>query len=112
MSSPALLPLKLIDHRRRRALLGAALAAMAAPSVWAGPDAPGWVRPPLALPQLPLSLDDGRATDLHALTQGSLTALQFVWTGCSASCSLLGEIFRQLQRQLTANGVSGVRLLS
>jgi protein SCO1/2 len=101
-----------MDVPRRSALI-AALAALAAPgAALAGHDEPGMVRPPLPVPDIAVVLDDGRAARLHALLDGRVTALQFVLTGCSAVCPVLGAIFMQVQARLASNPSRDVRLLS
>jgi protein SCO1/2 len=60
----------------------------------------GPVTPPLALPAVALTLDDGRRVPLASVLQGRLTALQLMFTGCSALCPVQGAVFAELQRLL------------
>jgi protein SCO1/2 len=57
----------------------------------------GQVTPPLALPLVALTLDDGRRVPLASVLQGRLTALQLMFTGCSALCPVQGAVFAELQ---------------
>jgi len=74
------------------------LAALSTGASWAQPAAPahdsfGPVRPPQALPPLPLVGDDGQRTDLASRLRGRTTALQLMFTGCSATCPIQGALF-------------------
>ncbi len=60
----------------------------------------GPVEPRRAAPSLSLTLHDGRTTSLHALLQGRVTAVQLMFTGCSATCPVQGAIFAALQGRL------------
>ena len=71
----------------------------------------GPVLPVRAMPAWPLTTHLGRATTLRELTQGRLSALQLMFTGCSATCPIQGAIFAQAQRQLGA-GIAGLQFLS
>jgi len=71
----------------------------------------GPVVPARPMPAWPLTTHLGQATTLRALTQGKLTALQLMFTGCSATCPIQGAIFAEAQRQLGA-GVSGAQFVS
>jgi len=62
--------------------------------------APGRVLPSVPIPQLPVTLDDGARTDLAGMMAGKVTALQFVLTGCSSICPILGTIFARVQDEL------------
>jgi len=61
---------------------------------------PGPIVPPVPVPQLPVLLEDGTSTDLAAMMQGKVSALQFVLTGCGSFCPILGTIFSRVQDQL------------
>lgn len=80
----------------------AALGMLAAP--WLGSaqahDGLGPVSPPLPAPPLPLTLHDGRHTRLPVLLQGRVTALQLMFTTCSATCPLQGAVFAALQARM------------
>ncbi len=71
----------------------------------------GPVVPARPKPAWPLTTHLGQATTLRALTQGKLTALQLMFTGCSATCPIQGAIFAEAQRQLGAS-VSGAQFVS
>ena len=92
---------------RRRFLLGAAAA-------WAGSaraaDAPqaraaarsshfpfGPVVPVRRVDAWPLVTQAGRGTDLQSLLRGKVSAVQLMFTGCSATCPIQGALFAQAQ---------------
>lgn len=86
---------------QRREVLGV-LAALLSPCViaqtTAKPSAPshdpfGPVRPPLPAPKLPLTGDDGKRFELTDRLRGRTTALQLMFTGCSATCPIQGALF-------------------
>jgi len=60
----------------------------------------GPVQPPRALPAFPLLTHQGKATDLGAMLRGHVTALQLMFTGCSATCPIQGALFMQAQQVL------------
>ena len=60
----------------------------------------GPVVPARPMPAWPLTTHLGQATTLRTLLQGKLTALQLMFTGCSATCPIQGAIFAEAQRQL------------
>lgn len=100
---------------RRRALLlalGALAATRSVASRAAAHDEAGMVQPPRPMPSLSVTLHDGRRADLRALLTGRNTALQFVLTGCSVSCPVLGAIFAQTQTLLTPGASPAPQLLS
>jgi protein SCO1 len=69
---------------------------------------------PRALPVWPVQTHRGQATDLAALCRGRTTALQLMFTSCSATCPIQGALFAQAQSLLMAqSGGSGrLQLLS
>lgn len=90
-----------IDRTRRR--LVHALAAggwIAAGQARATHGMLGPVDPPRAVPGLALTLHDGRRTTLPDLLAGRFTALQLMFTGCSATCPIQGAVFAALQAQV------------
>lgn len=103
------------DDTTRRALL-VALGLFAVAGARASPaihdDEPGAVRPPRPVPDIAIALEDGRSTTLRALLMGRVTALQFVLTGCSSTCPVLGAIFGSIQQQLTADRSRDLQLVS
>lgn len=71
----------------------------------------GPVVPARPMPAWPLTTHLGQPTTLRALTQGKVTALQLMFTGCSATCPIQGAIFAEAQRQL-GTSVSGAQFVS
>lgn len=72
----------------------------------------GPVRPPIPVPPLDIRWHDGRTSTLAARLQGRVTALQTMFTSCSATCPLQGALFTMVETQLaerskTASGRSG-----
>lgn len=108
---------------RRQALSGL-LAGLVAGHVWAAPDANkssrkraanksdeqaaaervsqhfpfGPVLPVRPLPAWPIQTHRGLSTDLAALCKGHVTAIQLVYTNCSAICPIQGALFAQAQK--------------
>jgi len=70
----------------------------------------GRVEPAQPAPSLPLIQDDARQADLAQLLRGKTTAVQLMFTGCSATCPIQGALFAEVARRLPANG--GLELLS
>ncbi len=60
----------------------------------------GVVTPPLAAPTVSLTLDNGKITSLHKLLLGRVTAVQLMFTSCSATCPIQGAVFSQAAREL------------
>lgn len=100
---------------QRRSLLAALLASALdchAQAVAPGPHMPfGAVRPPRPIPALNVRTHLDQATDLAALLKGRFTAVQLMFTGCSAVCPIQGALFAQLQQRLRQRGLA-VQLLS
>ena len=85
-------------------------------SAWIGTEAAahgslGPVQPALATPALAVLGMDGQRTELAALLKGRVTAVQLMFTGCSATCPIQGAIFADVQQQLI-NEDPRIRLLS
>ena len=113
--------------RRRRVLTGiTAMAAMAATArAFAAPSktpprvAPsvtshfpfGAVNPVRPIPASKVTTHEGRATDLAALLVGQVTAVQLIFTGCSAICPIQGALFAQTQAELARRALP-MRLMS
>jgi len=100
--------------RARRRWLGAASALVAAP--WAARQARahgsfGPVQPALVAPALSLNDMNGQRVALAALLTGRVTALQLMFTGCSATCPIQGAMFAEVQQRLAADDPR-LRLLS
>jgi protein SCO1/2 len=97
---------------RRQLLRGAA--ALASASLWtpAGAhNAAGLVSPPLPVPKIAVTRHDGKPFELGALLRGRVTALQLMFTGCSATCPIQGALFAAAARQL-GKGEGGMQLMS
>lgn len=58
----------------------------------------GPVRPVRPLKPWPLVTHQGKKTDLLSFCQGHLTAIQLVFTQCSAICPIQGALFAQAQQ--------------
>lgn len=97
---------------RRRLLAGAALAFIAAPVHLALADGIGPMRPRRTPPAARLLRHDGRSITLAEQLGGRVTAVQLMFTGCSAICPLQGALFATLQGRLAAQGATDVQLLS
>lgn len=69
---------------------------------------------PRALPRWPVQTHQGQASELAALCRGRTTALQLMFTSCSATCPLQGALFAQAQALLAAGpgGPGRLQLLS
>lgn len=72
----------------------------------------GLVEPPRGVPALPLTLHDGRRTSLPVLLHGRITAMQLMFTGCSATCPVQGAVFASLQQRLGSTPLPNAALLS
>jgi protein SCO1/2 len=71
----------------------------------------GPVRPPLALHDVGVQGLDGKPIELHRLLRGHVTALQLMFTSCSATCPIQGAIFADTQQKLASAGPE-MKLLS
>lgn len=60
----------------------------------------GPVVPPLQLPKTRLLTHRGEKVALHSLLEGRITALQLMFTGCSATCPIQGAVFAAAQQRL------------
>ena len=87
----------------RRALLRASLG-MALPGALltsARSHSPlGRIDPPQAAPALRVTSANGRLTELDQLLRSKVSAVQLMFTGCSATCPIQGAVFAEVQRQL------------
>jgi protein SCO1/2 len=85
---------------RRTALAALAMlglpAAMAQPASAPSHDPFGPVRPPQTAPKLPLTGEDGQVFDLGARLRGRISAVQLMFTTCSAVCPIQGALFAAL----------------
>ncbi|WPB55470.1 SCO family protein [Xylophilus sp. GOD-11R] len=105
-----------VDLHLRRTLLGTAalLLGSGTGSVAQAHNVSGPVSPPLSVPARTLRMHDGRPLAASALLQGRITALQLMFTGCSAICPIQGALFAELDRRVSASpALAGdVQLLS
>lgn len=114
-----------VTERRRRApgelsrrtavrAAAVALAGLGAPRAWGHPGSSGPVTPPLPCPAVPLTLDDGAQIAMPRLLQGRMTAVQLMFTACTATCPLQGALFAAVARKLKdgSGGKRPVQLLS
>jgi protein SCO1/2 len=102
-------------HPRRRGLetLGAfALAAALPMRPAAALGRHGRIEPPEPVPAVGLLLDDGRRTTLEQQLRGRVTALHFMFTGCTSTCPIQGATFARLQELVAARRTERMQLLS
>lgn len=97
---------------RRRLLAAAGMAGLMAPLHLAMADGTGPMRPRRVPPATRLLRHDGRAITLTEQLGGRVTAVQLMFTGCSAICPLQGALFAGLQALLSTQGLTHVQLLS
>jgi len=95
----------------RRAWLAAAAGWAASPWPASAHGAFGPVQPEQPAPGLALQDLNGKAVALPALLAGQVTAVQLMFTGCSATCPIQGAVFADTQARLAKEG-AGLRLLS
>ncbi|MDO9237820.1 MAG: SCO family protein [Aquabacterium sp.] len=62
----------------------------------------GRVVPPQRPPSLPLQMTDGRRLDVSAVLAGQVTAVQMMFTTCSATCPIQGALFAAVRDGLGA----------
>lgn len=72
----------------------------------------GLVEPRSMPPDLLLTLHDKRKLPLRTLLQGQISAVQLMFTGCSALCPLQGAQFAALEARLRVMKLNQVQLLS
>lgn len=60
---------------------------------------------------MPVTSAEGRTTPLAKLLKGHITAVQLMFTGCTATCPIQGAIFAETSRML-AGARGDLRLLS
>jgi protein SCO1/2 len=90
-----------IVSTRRVFLHNGLLAAALTPNADAH-NATGFVKPPAAVPPTPLTLHTGKTSTLADLCKGRVTALQLMFTGCSATCPIQGALFATALDKLQA----------
>jgi protein SCO1/2 len=84
------------------AWLAGAHCAWAQPTAAPGHDPFGPVRPPQPAPKLKFTAEDGRAFELASQLRGRITAVQLMFTGCSATCPIQGALFSTLAPMIAA----------
>jgi len=100
-----------VDRSRRSLLLAAAAWSCAAAGTAQAHDPFGFVSPAPVTPVIELTSIEGRPTRLDSLLRGKVTALQLMFTGCSATCPISGALFADLQGRL-AKAPPSYQLLS
>lgn len=60
----------------------------------------GVVDPALLVPELALTLDDGRKSQLRSLLAGHVSAVQLMFTHCTAICPIQGALFASAAQKL------------
>jgi protein SCO1/2 len=68
----------------------------------AGDPPTGWVEPALPPPPLNITGTDGRVTKLASAVSGKITAVQLMFTGCSATCPTQGALFAAIASRLSS----------
>lgn len=105
---------RVIHFTRRRGLLGAGMfmlvGAHVAVDVLAH-ETFGPVRPPLPAPAMKLTATHGKAFELSRALHNRVTAVQLMFTGCSATCPIQGAVFADVQQRLDGEALD-FRLLS
>jgi len=71
----------------------------------------GPAEPALAAPAMQLQAPQGSRVDLGARLRGRVTAVQLMFTGCSATCPIQGALFADAQQRL-AHADARLQLLS
>ncbi|RQR26684.1 SCO family protein [Burkholderia sp. Bp9143] len=72
----------------------------------------GAVTPPRGAPDMKLVTQSARRTTMRALLSGRATALQLMFTGCSATCPIQGALFAQVQAALAHTSRLPLQLVS
>jgi len=105
-----------MDPIRRRVLhtIGVASAAAAAlrPDDAGAFPQHGRIEPPQPIPDVSVIRDDGTRLALAQQLRGRLTALHFMFTGCTSTCPIQGATFARLQEQLAPRRLDRLQLLS
>lgn len=98
----------------RRLFMGIAGGLWSATHLAHAHNAVGFVNPPLAPPQTPVQWHNGRTSTLDAMLTGKVTALQLMFTGCSATCPIQGALFASVQEKLarTKPAIAQAQLIS
>jgi protein SCO1/2 len=103
--------MKPLDRARRSLLMaGASWCASRAGRVEAH-EAMGIIDPPRTAPACEVLTSEGRTSTLESVLRGNVTAMQLMFTGCSATCPISGALFADLQKRLMP-AAPRLRLLS
>ncbi len=70
------------------------------------------VQPPAAMPQVIVTLHDGRRVPLRELVTQGKVAVQLMYTSCTTTCPLLGGLFRRVDHELASQPAGGIKLIS
>jgi protein SCO1 len=98
---------------RRRLIVALGLIALLRPERARSHAAFGPVQPEQPAPKLQVTGMDGKPIDFVGALKGQVTALQLIYTGCSATCPIQGAVFAQTQTLLGATDKGkDIRLLS
>jgi len=102
------------DADRRRCLgVAAACAGMTLGLQRAAAHVPfGPVDPALAAPDVRLTDHERRLRGLPELLRGKVSAVQMIFTGCSATCPLQGVLFSAVQAAMSRARMEGRQLIS
>jgi protein SCO1/2 len=92
-------------------LAGAALNA-AMPRIAQAHAGIGPVRPPVFLPDAAVTRHDGARATLQTILSGKTTALQLMFTSCSATCPLQGAVFAGIQQKRPNLAAEHMQLVS
>ncbi len=72
----------------------------------------GTVNPPRGVPDMKVLTQTAGRTTMRTLLTGKATALQLMFTGCSATCPIQGALFARVQDTLSAFGRLPLQLVS
>ncbi len=99
-------------HVRRRDLMGGLAASLLTPLATQAHNVAGRVEPPQIVPALQVVDHNGQTRSIRDLFKGRATALQLMFTGCSATCPIQGALFAEVQSKLPANSQLPLQLIS
>lgn len=93
-----------MDHGRRQLMRGlaAGVAGATLGGVALAHQVAGRLDPPLPPPALPVRWHDGSQRRLADVLQGRVTALQMMFTTCTATCPIQGALFASVRDRLGA----------
>lgn len=91
-----------LQRRRLLALAGLWAVPGAVPLAMAAEAPTGWVQPRLPAPPLRIISSDGRKVSFASVVAGKVTAVQLMFTGCSATCPTQGALFAAVADRLRA----------